>query len=130
MHPRVLRELAEVVAKSLDPISAGIEFIFLSVTAVFWICYEKNVDNNSGFSCCYDIKDLFPVSHIHLLSRCAGVRREDSQMASPSWPKEIFHTMDLMLSLGMGVVHGTGSSLCSSRLCEFESLLVQEFKFF
>ena len=33
-------------------VSAGIKLIFLQVAAVFWIQYEKNVDNTDGFSCC------------------------------------------------------------------------------
>jgi len=37
---------------------------------------------------------LFPVSHIQLMSRYAVSAREHSQAASPSWPMEIFHTME------------------------------------
>jgi len=75
------------------------KIIFLPVVAVFWIQYEKNVDNTHVFSCCCEIKDFFPVSHIQLTSRCAGAGREHSQAASPGWPTQIFHTMDIMLSL-------------------------------
>ena len=57
------------------------------------------------FSCCYEIKDFFPVSHIQLRSRW-GAGREHSQVASPSWPSEIFHIMDIMLSLWMGIGWG------------------------
>ena len=32
-------------------VSAGTELIFLPVAAVFWIWYEKNVDNTDGFTC-------------------------------------------------------------------------------
>jgi len=41
----------------------------------------------------------FPVSHIQLMSRCAGAGKEHSQTASPGWAMEIFHTIDVMLSL-------------------------------
>jgi len=38
------------------------------------------------------------------MSRCAGARREHNQTASPSWPIETFHTIEIMLcsSMGMG----------------------------
>jgi len=49
---------------------------------------------------------VFSVSHAQVTSRCAGAGREHSQAASPSWPVEIFHTMDIMLSLSMGVGQG------------------------
>jgi len=52
---------------------------------------------------------LFPVSHIQLMSRCAGAGREHSQAASPSWPMEMFHTINFMLSLEKGVSCGRGS---------------------
>jgi len=52
---------------------------------------------------------LFPVSHIQLMSRCAGAGREHSQAASPSWPMEIFHTIDIVLSVCMGLAGGAGS---------------------
>jgi len=42
---------------------------------------------------------LFPISHIQLMSRCAGAGREYSQAPSPSCPMEIFHTIDIKLSL-------------------------------
>jgi len=40
------------------------------------------------------------------MSRCAGAGRERSQAASQSWAMEIFHTMDAMISLSMGVGSG------------------------
>ena len=46
---------------------------------------------------------LFSVSHIQLMSRCAGARREHSQ-TKLSWPMEIFHTINIMLSLWLGSV--------------------------
>jgi len=48
----------------------------------------------------------FPVSPVQLTSRCAGAGREHSQAAGPAWPTEIFHTMDVMLSLWMGLAGG------------------------
>jgi len=42
---------------------------------------------------------FFCVSHIHLISRCDGTGREHSQAAHPSWPMEIFHTIDVILIL-------------------------------
>jgi len=42
---------------------------------------------------------LFSVSHIQLMSRCAGAGSEHSQADSPSWPTEIFHAIDVMPSL-------------------------------
>jgi len=44
-------------------------------------------------------QELLPVSHTQLMSRCAGAGREHSQAASPSWPVEICHTINVMLSL-------------------------------
>jgi len=41
-----------------------------------------NVDNTDVFSCFYEIKDFFPVSHIQLMSGCAGAGREHSQEGS------------------------------------------------
>ena len=38
---------------------AETELIVLSVVAVFWIWYQKNVDNTDGFSCCYEIEGFF-----------------------------------------------------------------------
>ena len=43
------------------------------------------------------------------MSRCAGAGREHSQAASPSWPMEILLTIDVILSLWMGI--GWGFSL-------------------
>ena len=40
------------------------------------------------------------------MSRCAGAGREHSQAASPGWPRELFHTTDIMLSLWMGAGRG------------------------
>jgi len=42
---------------------------------------------------------LSSVSHIQLMSRCAGAGRERSQTDNPIWPMEIFHATDVMLSL-------------------------------
>jgi len=57
----------------------------------------------------------FPVLCIQLRSRCAGAGREQSQAASPSWPVEMFHTIGVMLSLGMGAGRGIGMLfLCDS----------------
>jgi len=42
------------------------------------------------------------------MSRCAGAGREHSQPASPRWPMEIFHTIDVMISLLMGVGWAAG----------------------
>jgi len=42
----------------------------------------------------------------HRCTRRAG--REHSQAASPSWPMEIFHTIDVMLSTEMGAAWGAG----------------------
>jgi len=41
----------------------------------------------------------FSGSHVQLMGRCAGAGREHSRTASPSWPVEIFHTTDIVLSL-------------------------------
>jgi len=43
------------------------------------------------------------------------------------WPMEIFHTINIMLSLWMWI--GQGAGIVSSLFCGFESALVQEFKF-
>ena len=40
------------------------------------------------------------------MSRCAGAGREHSQTDSPSWPMEIFHMIDVVLSLWRGVSWG------------------------
>jgi len=40
-------------------VSARIELIFLSAAAVFWIYYQKSVDNTDVSSCCYEIKAFF-----------------------------------------------------------------------
>jgi len=77
----------------------GWDRVFLPVAAVFWIQHEENADNTDVFSCCCEIKDFLPVPHIQLTSRCAGAGRERSQAASPSWSTEVFHTMDVKLSL-------------------------------
>jgi len=58
----------------------------------------------------------------------AGAGREHSQTASSSWPLEILHTIDVMLSSRMGV--GQGAGISSSLFCEFETSLVQEFELF
>jgi len=41
----------------------------------------------------------FPVSCIQLVNKHAGAGREHSQVSSPSWPMEMFDTMDVKLSL-------------------------------
>ena len=51
-------------------------------------------------------RGLFQVFHNHLMSRYAGAGRECSQTARPSWPMEIFHTIDIMFSLQMAVGQG------------------------
>jgi len=56
-------------------------------------------------------RTFFPIFHIQLMSRCAGAGKEHSQTASPSWPVEIFHTIDIVLSLGMGAGWGAGGYL-------------------
>jgi len=45
------------------------------------------------------IKDLFTVSHVQLMNRCTRAGREHSQAANPRWSTEIFHTIDVMLSV-------------------------------
>jgi len=42
------------------------------------------------------------------MSRCAGTGREYSQTASAAWLMEIFHTLDIMLSLQMVIGLGAG----------------------
>jgi len=42
---------------------------------------------------------LFPVSHIQLMSRCAGAGRKDSQAASSSSLMEVFHIIGVILKL-------------------------------
>jgi len=37
-------------------VSAGMELIFFSIAAVFWIWYVKNIDDTEVFSCRYEIK--------------------------------------------------------------------------
>jgi len=80
------------------------------------------------------MKDFFPVSHIQLMSRCAVAGREHSQTASPSWPMEIFHTIEAMLSLWMGVGWGGGwwwwgvAGIFLSHFRGFNSSLVCEFE--
>jgi len=80
------------------------------------------------FSCVAISQGLFPVSHFHVTSRCAGDGREHSQTASPSWPMEIFHTIYVILSLWMKV--GQGAGLFLSLFCDFKSSLGQELKLF
>ena len=45
------------------------------------------------------INQGLPVSHTQLTSSCTGAGSEHSQTASPRWPVEIFHTINVMLSL-------------------------------
>jgi len=42
------------------------------------------------------------------MGKCLG-RREHSQAASPTWPAEIFHAIDVILILRMGVDRGAGT---------------------
>jgi len=48
-------------------------------------------------------RTFFSASRVWLMSRCAGAGREHRQAANPIWPMEIFHTIDITLSLWMGV---------------------------
>ena len=52
------------------------------------------------------IKDFSQFPILSYWARCAGAGRKNSQTDSPSWPMEIFHTIDSMLSLCMGVGWG------------------------
>ena len=67
------------------------------------------------------------VSPVQLMSRWAGAGREQSQADSPSWPVEIFHTIDVMLSLwmwfgwGAWILSFSGSSVFSVSLNFFGS---------
>jgi len=61
------------------------------------------------------------------MSGCAGAGRGHSQTASPSWPMEIFHATEVMLSLGMGVGWG-GRELSARFFSGFKCSAVQEFK--
>jgi len=38
--------------------AVGIELIFFSIAAVFWIWHKKTVDSTDVFSSCCDIKDF------------------------------------------------------------------------
>jgi len=76
-------------------ITAGIELISLPVAAVFWLQYEKNVDNSYFFSCCYVIKDCSQFLISQVCRSCEGAQTD----RQPSWPVEIFHTMGVMLIL-------------------------------
>jgi len=44
-------------------VSAGIELIFLSVAAVFWIYYKRNVDSTDVFSCWYESRTFSSLSY-------------------------------------------------------------------
>ena len=70
---------SEVFLFIIALVLAGGELSFLPVAAVVWIWYKKNVDNTDVFSCCYEVKDFFPVSRVQLTSRCAGAGREHRQ---------------------------------------------------
>jgi len=66
------------------------------------------------------------------MSKCAGAGRVHSQAAGPSWPMEILHTMDVMLSLSRGVDWGEKlffvSSVFSLRLIfSMSSVFFHEF---
>jgi len=80
-------------------ILAGIEIVFFPVAAVFWIYYEKNVDNILMIFVVPKKSRTFSVSHVQPMSRCTRAERDYSQAASPSWSMEIFHTIDITLSL-------------------------------
>jgi len=80
------------------------------------------------FSIVAIIQGPFPVSDIQLMSRCAGPESDHSQAASPRWPIEIIHTIDIMLSLLVGTGQQAGISF--SLFYGFESSLVWEFKHF
>jgi len=62
------------------------------------------------------------------MSRFTRAGREHIQAANSSWSVEIFHTIDVMLSLGMGV--GWGQESWLSCFCQFESSFVQDFELF
>ena len=51
---------------------------------------------------------LFPLSRIQLTSIRGGVGGVHGQTANPSWPVEIYHNIDIMLSLWMRVGCGAG----------------------
>jgi len=51
------------------------------------------------------------VSHVQLTSRYAGAEGEHSRAASRDWPTEIFHAVDVMISLLMGVGQEAGMIL-------------------
>jgi len=44
-----------------------------------------------------------------MFGRCTRAGREHSQAANPSWPTEIFHTIDILLGIKMGVGWGMGA---------------------
>jgi len=67
------------------------------------------------------------VSDIQLMSRCAGDGKEHSQTASPSRPMQIFRTIDVMLSLHMGLA-SRQEAINSSCFHQFESPFVWEFE--
>jgi len=62
------------------------------------------------------------------MSRCAGAGREQSEAASPSWPVEMFHTMDVCsVGWGAGVLSSLGVQSIS--FCEFGKFCkIQEFR--
>jgi len=68
--------------------------------------------------CCFQLllrnKGLFSVSHVRLTSRCTGSGREQSQAANPSWPIDIFHTIDVMLYMYIWGLAGDQESACSA----------------
>ena len=51
---------------------------------------------------------LFSASHVRWMSRCTRAGREHGQAANPIWPTEIFHTIDVMLSIWIAVGWGAG----------------------
>jgi len=87
---------------------AGIDLLFLPVAAGFWIWYEKNIDNTLMFSAVAKKSRTFS-SLPHSADEQVCRSWEGAQPGrQPSWLVEIFHTIDVMLSLRMGVCRGAG----------------------
>jgi len=68
----------------------------------------------------------FSVSYIQLMNRHAGAGREHSQTDSPSWPMEMFHTINVTQSVSMGVGWRAGiffsRTLIFHRITEYSGL--------
>jgi len=80
---------------------------------------------------------LSSVSHVQLVSRCAGAVRKQSQAASPSWTMEIFHTIDVTLSfingdwpMGRNALFWEFNSLSTSLNFSVSSVFFCEFREF